>query len=502
MNINAGRSHSLGKGSGRSKFFIHFKLEQIPFVCYTGDCKMPQKPLQNGTIRLTILAVALLVSTTLLGGVVVAQSNSNANDNANINTPPVVNDNTNVVTPPANSNTNASLSELPDPAVDQLNEQIDQKRQQIDELKRQTAIYERNLEQKQDERASLQAQVRDLGESIDQTETQLTLTQTEIEELQLEIQKVQREIAAREEEIADHREELAGLLRRLYEADQVSQLELVVQEQTFSGFFSRVQTLHSLGSSLQETLNRVLAVKERLDRAKADLQVKRQELDGKRQELESSQTVLEQQQDTKLGFLEAAQSSEQQYQELLTELKRQSASVDSEIETLIQQVNDRLAARGEDITQLKPGKLSWPVDPSRGISAYFRDPTYPFRKIFEHSAVDIRAAHGTTVTAAADGVVAIARKLDWVRNSQGKILWPAYNFVTIVHGGDIATVYGHLSEVAVTEGQTVKRGQVIGKTGGTPGTAGAGRLTTGPHIHFEVRVNGIPVDPLGYMPEL
>lgn len=451
---------------------------------------------------------ALLASTALLGGVVLAQSNANDNANTNTNTNiwPVVNDNTNVaVTPPADSNINTNASPAPessDPAVDQLNEQIDQKRQQIDELKRQTSIYERNLEQKQDERASLQAQVRDLGESIDQTETQLTLTQTEIEELQLEIQKVQRDIAAREEEIADHREELAGLLRRLYEADQVSQLELVVQEQTFSGFFSRVQTLHSLGSSLQETLNQVLAVKERLDSAKADLQAKRQELDGKRQELESAQVVLEQQQDTKLGFLDAAKDSEQQYQALLSELKRQSASVDSEIETLIQQVNDRLAARGEDITQLKPGKLSWPVNPSRGISAYFRDPTYPFRKIFEHPAVDIRAYHGTSVTAAADGVVAIARKLDWVRNSKGKILWPAYNFVTIVHGGDIATVYGHLSEVSVTEGQKVKRGQVIGKSGGTPGTAGAGRLTTGPHLHFEVRVNGIPVDPMGYLPEL
>jgi murein DD-endopeptidase MepM/ murein hydrolase activator NlpD len=176
--------------------------------------------------------------------------------------------------------------------------------------------------------------------------------------------------------------------------------------------------------------------------------------------------------------------------------------VDSEITSLIDQVNQRLTDRGETITLLNPGQLAWPIDPGRGITAYFHDPTYPFRKIFEHPAIDIRAAHGTAVTAAGDGVVAIARRLDWVRNSKGDILWSAYNFVTIVHGGNLATVYGHLSQVAVNEGDTVRRGQVIGRSGATPGTAGAGRLTTGPHLHFEVRVNGIPDDPLKYLPAL
>lgn len=133
--------------------------------------------------------------------------------------------------------------------------------------------------------------------------------------------------------------------------------------------------------------------------------------------------------------------------------------------------------------------LRWPVTPLRGLSATFRDEGYRRRFGMHHDAIDIPVPQGTPFRSPRNGVVVRA-----VDNAYG------YSYVEVQHGRNLTTRYGHVSEILVEEGRFVRRGEILGLTGGRPGSHGAGFLTTGPHLHFEVITSGRHVDPLVYLP--
>jgi murein DD-endopeptidase MepM/ murein hydrolase activator NlpD len=129
----------------------------------------------------------------------------------------------------------------------------------------------------------------------------------------------------------------------------------------------------------------------------------------------------------------------------------------------------------------------WPVDGD--ITYGFHDPDYPYADYFEHSGVDIEADQGTELLAAADGTV--------INAYNGGV--SGYSYITIKHSDSLKTSYGHVSAIYVSVGERVAQGQIIGLTGGEPGTSGAGAYSNGPHLHFEVLVNNINVDPEDYL---
>jgi len=125
-----------------------------------------------------------------------------------------------------------------------------------------------------------------------------------------------------------------------------------------------------------------------------------------------------------------------------------------------------------------PESLAWPAPEHVGVSDGFGMREHPILGVpKEHAGVDITAPTGAKVVAATDGRVIMVEDL------------PAYGRVVVIdHGGQVATVYAHLSAVLVAEGQVVARGDRIGHVGATGGV-------TGPHLHFETRRNGVPADP-------
>ncbi|OGJ65969.1 hypothetical protein A3F36_03095 [Candidatus Peribacteria bacterium RIFCSPHIGHO2_12_FULL_55_11] len=177
-------------------------------------------------------------------------------------------------------------------------------------------------------------------------------------------------------------------------------------------------------------------------------------------------------------------------EQMLLDLIRDQQEAEGKIMITLKQIWD---AQGRAITiSRKAGQgplvLAWPMEPTLGISAGFEDAQYEEIFGMPHKAIDIPAEQRTEVLAAADGVVE-----DITDNGYG------YNSVTLRHNGG-ATSYGHVEEFLVEEGDTVRQGEPIALSGGRPGTKGAGHVTTGSHLHFEVIIEGERVDPLGYLP--
>lgn len=370
---------------------------------------------------------------------------------------------------------------------DELQNEIQVRKQQIAELQAKQKEYEAQIADYRKQASSLNAQVGALNSQIERTRLKLRSTELQIEQTQLEIQETEASIEVKESEIEAQRERLRSMLRALQRLDgRDSIVEVVVGGGGLSDAFAELAEFQRVHSTLQGQLTGLQQLHTQLEQQHQELSGKNEQLGSFRENLEEQQGGLSRDKTVKDRILQETKGNQKKYEAMLSELKAEVAQINSEIGSYEQRLRARLSDAGQ--VQGGVGKLGWPV-PGRTITAYFQDPDYPFRRVFEHPAIDIRSSQGTPVTAAADGYV--GRVKDGGRKG--------YSYILLVHGDNLSTVYGHLSRMVVAQDSFVSKGQIIGYSGGTPGTPGAGPLTTGPHLHFEVRLNGIPVNPLDYL---
>lgn len=374
-----------------------------------------------------------------------------------------------------------------------LNHQIEQKREKIKNLEANINQYKEKIQQKRLEAVSLSNQMSILENHIAQVELDIEATEQKRDALDLEIQSLELEITDAERTITRQRLILAELLRELRYQNRHNYLEIAVLYDNFSDFFDNVQYIRSVERDLGRSVESVKQSKEALESKKVQREERRDAYVALSEDLQDKKKDLEEQNFAKSDLLAQTRASELTFQTMVNRLRSEYQQIENEISGIEQEVRRRLAEQ-DKLSQLEERSggdllLSWPTQ-SRYITARFRDPDYPYRHIFEHNAIDIRAAHGTPLKAAASGYVAQARHC----NSAS-----CYAYVILIHADGLSTVYGHMSKISVSVDQFVTRGDIIGYSGGTPGTIGAGPFVTGPHLHFEVRKNGIPQNPLQFL---
>lgn len=373
--------------------------------------------------------------------------------------------------------------------IQKLNNEINTKKDVMKRIQSQQDEYIALIEQKRMEKADLGNQLSILENKILQTQLDISRTQIDIDKTNLEIQKTNIEIKNKEDEIAGEKAHIENVIKLISKQDNVNTLEILLLNDSLSDFLNQVQYLEDVNSEIKESLERFKIAKAELEDGKAELFQKNLDLEKLKQELGAKELALKSEIENKTIILEQTEVSEMNYQRLLAQAKQEQENAAYDIINLEKSVRSKMSELEKDKLAFNDNGFIWPV-PKNVITSTFHDPDYPFRYIFEHPAIDIRAGQGTPVRAAASGYVARAK-------DGGKT---GYSYIMLIHGDGLSTVYGHVSQLNVKDEDYVMQGQVIGLSGGMPGTPGAGRLTTGPHLHFEVRLNGIPVNPLEYLP--
>ncbi len=368
--------------------------------------------------------------------------------------------------------------------INELNRQIEEQQKKIDELTDKINRHKKNISRARNEIVSLQNQIYIIDNQIAKTNLDIKAKQAEIETTELEIEKVKEEIKKTEAEISKEKERLSGFIRRLHRYDEQSYLSVLLGNESFSEFFNQIKNLEGIQNNLQKTLNRVQESAARLTGQKKELDKKKERFLKLLEKLEEQKMTLISQKGTKNYLIVETRESEENFQGLVSELRQEKIAVNSQIASLERKLRQELEKRGPDeaFNLLGEAALIWPVN-SRRITAYFHDPDYPFRHLFEHSGIDFGIPVGTPVKAAEAGYVAkTAVNTRWYGT-----------YTMIIHNNNLATLYAHLSGLSVSPDQYVTQGQVIGHSGNTG-------FSTGPHLHFEIRLNGIPVNPLSYLP--
>ena len=368
--------------------------------------------------------------------------------------------------------------------INALNEEIAEREAHIDQINRRIDEYKDKIEAKQTEAASLQTEVELLDNRVAKTGLEIEATEEMIAAANDELRVIERQISDVEIRLSREKEMIRAILLEMEVQDQTSLIEILLGNDSFSELFDQIQYLDVVNMDLQQTLESAKTHKAALTALRTQKEGKLASLEDLNRQLEQKLVQISQEKDSKEVLISQTQASEAQFSALLYELRQEEEFISNQIAALQGDIEARL---NETDALGDSSILSWPFVPPRGISATFHDPTYPYRHLFEHSGLDLPTDVGTPVGSAAPGYVA------WTREGR---LYGYY--VMVIHTDGIATLYAHLSKILVEPDQFVARGDAVGLSGGRAGAPGAG-LSTGPHLHFEVRRDGIPVNPLNYL---
>lgn len=344
---------------------------------------------------------------------------------------------------------------------------------QKEELKNQLDEASGELEEIQSNLSENLQQIEKLDEKINSVETQLKEYESKITEIKNTINEVEVELNIVSEKYDKQKELFKQRMVAIYEAGETHYLDILLKSRSLSDFLSSYYIITQLAQIDNDLIKELEDKKDKIELGREKLKNEKNELSV----IAENQTRLSRTlQNTKMlreSFVSKLSEEEKALQDKIDEINQQYEEINKQILALIQ-------------NQISPeyigGVLAWPVPGYTRITSKYAMRVHPITGQYKlHTGIDIGAPEGSNFIAANDGVVI---------KTGFNIAYG--NMVIVDHGGGVTTLYAHGSEILVEIGQAVSRGEPVLKVGSTG-------YSTGPHAHFEVRINGVTTDPLPYI---
>jgi murein DD-endopeptidase MepM/ murein hydrolase activator NlpD len=358
-----------------------------------------------------------------------------------------------------------------------LSDRIDQKRAEIEHAKQEEGVLTTTIQSFSNRIDSLQGEIQATQDRLDRAQSSLDRQKNELLEVRDRLEVARDRLARLRSELATARRLLAERLVEIYKSDTPDALTVVLEADGFEDLLERTEFLERISDQDREITDRVRGLRdqaqdqavelakleERAQLAAERILRERDQIASAQNQLLSSRDQLASARADKRGALASVRAEKNEAMEDLASLEAEQA-----------RVAGALQGSPGPIKQ-GSGQLIWPLNgPVTGVFGEVRPGHL-------HSGVDIAVPEGTPIRAADSGRVAL---MGWV-GGYG-------NYTCVQHTASMSTCYGHQSSFATSNGASVTQGQVIGYSGNTGNS-------TGPHLHFEVRINGSPVDPMGYL---
>lgn len=371
------------------------------------------------------------------------------------------------------------------------------KKQEQTEVKNKIKKQKSNISNTESEKKVVKDEIVNLDERIQVTSAKISTLEGEISSLNKDIKENQNKLEEAQVNLEENTEALRLRLREMYKRGNVNYLEVILNSKDIEELLRNNEIISSIAKADRELIEFIGEQIETIKETEERLQIDKAKLSANKAAVINERQTYQAAIDAKNNYMKVLESNLELYKAEFEKAQANWDSLDAEIVRLQKQISEQkkaeeAAARARNATRVHSNitvssaprngqSYTWPVPGHYSISSPFGYRMHPILGYSKfHSGVDIPAPSGTPIVAAKSGTVIMSK------------LMSGYGNVVMVDHGDTVTVYAHCSALNVNVGESVKAGDVVAFVGSTG-------LSTGAHLHFEVRVNGSPVNPLGYV---